>query len=122
MYEVKEKWVNNQKFNDTLKNNLKSDLVVLDYGCGVGWDLMEAYHTVNFMKGIVIDTSNNAIETANKIRNLSNLTNLSFFCGDVKELNNYQNHFDFIISINTIYVIPDEIGEKIIDYLYKNKW
>lgn len=40
MYEVKEKWVNNQKFNDTLKNNLKSDLVVLDYGCGVGWDLM----------------------------------------------------------------------------------
>lgn len=40
---------------------------------------MEAYHTVNFMKGIVIDTSNNAIETANKIRDLSNLTNLSFF-------------------------------------------
>lgn len=122
MYEVKEKWVNNQKFNDTLKNNLKSDLVVLDYGYGVGWDLMEAYHTVNFMKGIVIDTSNNAIETANKIRDLSNLANLSFFCGDVKELNNYQNYFDFIILINTIDVIPDEIGEKIIDYLYKNKW
>ncbi len=40
---------------------------------------MEAYHTVNFMKGIGIDTSNNAIETANKIRDLSNLTNLSFF-------------------------------------------
>ncbi len=81
---------------------------------------MEAYHTVNFMKGIGIDTSNNAIETANKIKDLSNLTNLSFFCGDVKELNTYQNYFDFIISINTIDVIPDEIGEKIIDYLYKS--
>lgn len=115
---INEAWITAKKFNQIINDYLKDGDNVLDYGSGSGWGLTE----LTFKKkitGIGIDTASNSVEYANKVLELSNIKNIKFIQGDEYILDDYQNQFDFILSINTIDVVPDEICENILSQLKK---
>ncbi len=119
---VANKWITNEVFNNKIKEFVPLDGTILDYGCGSGWALLEIAYTIPIKKGIGIDPSINGVTYAKKMlenNNNEQTKKLSFVCGDEKLLDNYQKTFDFIISVNTIDVLPDEIVEKILEKIKK---
>jgi len=111
---VNGKWVTKEKFNKVINTFLHDNDVVLDYGTGSGWGLIELAYTKNIKEGIGIDTSENGVNYANKVSNLSNLNNLNFLVGDETILDNYVKHFNFVFSVNVLDVVPDEIIHSIL--------
>ncbi len=109
VYKTNGKWINDDNFNSTLKKYINENSKVLYFGCGSGWALIEASYTTAFKKGIGIDQSINGIECASKVTELSNIKNIEFIVGDQNCLKNYQNEFDFCMSINLVDVLPDNI-------------
>ncbi len=115
---VNEKFVDSDIFNKILTDNIYDDSKVLDYGCGSGWGLFEIYLTKKFKEGLGIDASANAILYANKMLEASNFNDkLKFINGTEEVLKDYQNYFNFILSVNTIDVVPDEVVSKILQAL-----
>ena len=45
--EVLGKWIEDDNFNNTIKKYIKEGSRVLDFGCGMGWGLIEIAYTVN---------------------------------------------------------------------------
>lgn len=117
---INEKWITDDKFNEITNKYINENTNVLDYGCGSGWALFEAYNTVKFSKGIGIDTSENAIKYNNMIAKISKMENIDFICGDESKLKQYENYFDFVYSFNVFDVLPDEIIKSILVNLKKS--
>ncbi|MBR1846481.1 MAG: class I SAM-dependent methyltransferase [Bacilli bacterium] len=111
------KWVEEEKFNQVIRTYVKPDGMVLDYGCGSGWGLMEIAFTVKIQQGIGIDVSPNGVKRANEVAAASGLSNLSFYCGDQNLLCGYPEMFDFILCVNTLDVVPDNVQAEILERL-----
>lgn len=114
---VEGKWIEDEVFNRVVSEGLKGARNVLDYGCGWGWGLFEMHYTSPFEKGIGIDQASNSIDYCNASAALSGIKNLQFLCGDEFLLDGYVDFFDFILSVNTLDVVPDEVLESIMDKL-----
>lgn len=80
---------------------------------------MEISLTTLFKEGIGIDPSLNGISYANEVAKLSEMNNIKFIQGDENTILNYPNYFDFVITVNTLDVLPNEIVTKIIENLSK---
>lgn len=80
---------------------------------------MEISLTTLFKEGIGIDPSLNGISYANEVAKLSEMNNIKFIQGDENTILNYPNYFDFVIKVNTLDVLPNEIVAKIIENLSK---
>ena len=80
---------------------------------------MEISLTTLFKEGIGIDPSFNGISYANEVAKLSEMNNIKFIQGDENTILNYPNYFDFVITVNTWDVLPNEIVTKIIENLSK---
>ena len=80
---------------------------------------MEISLTTLFKEGIGIDPSLNGISYANEVAKLSEMNNIKFIQGDENTILNYPNYFDFVITVNTLDVLPNEIVIKIIENLSK---
>jgi len=116
--EKAESWIENEKFNQIINDYLRDGDYVLDFGAGSGWGLTE----LTFKKkinGIGIDTAINSINYANKMAQISNLDNIKFICADESILDNYIDKFDFVLSVNLLDVLPDEIVDNILEQLHK---
>lgn len=111
------KWVENEVFNRVLSENLKDAKAVLDFGCGFGWGLIEMAFSGTFEKGLGIDPAQNSIDYCTGCAKLSGLENLSFVCGDEGILENYKEGFDFILTVNTLDVVPQEVCDSMMKAL-----
>ncbi len=111
------KWVEEEKFNQVIRTYVKPDGTILDYGCGSGWGLMEIAFTVKVQQGIGIDVSPNGVKRANEVAAASGLSNLFFYCGDQNLLCGYPEKFDFILCVNTLDVVPDNVQVEILERL-----
>lgn len=80
---------------------------------------MEISLTTLFKEGIGINPSFNGISYANEVAKLSEMNNIKFIQGDENTILNYPNYFDFVITVNTLDVLPNEIVTKIIENLSK---
>lgn len=114
---MKDKFVTSEVINNIFNKYITNSSCVLDYGCGSGWALFEIYNTVMFKEGTGIDTSSNAISALQKVVKDNNLSNISFFEGDHNTLTNSKKQYDFIISVNVLDVVPDEILKEILNSL-----
>jgi len=115
---IDSKWIESNEFNDSINEYMKEDSNVLDYGSGTGFAIIEIYFTKKIKYGLGIDASINGIEYSNKLIKESDIKNIEFKCGDESLLNDYKEYFDFIISLNCLDVVPDEITYSILDKLY----
>ncbi|MFA7032991.1 MAG: class I SAM-dependent methyltransferase, partial [Bacilli bacterium] len=111
------KWVEDEGFNKVISASLKRDSKVLDFGCGSGWGLFELYFTQPFAYGLGIDQSESAIKCDQEVAILSQLDKLHFMVGDELKLLQFPDYFDFILSVNTIDVVPDKVSKAIINNL-----
>jgi len=111
------KWVLDEGFNHVIKSSLTEESKVLDFGCGSGWGLFELFFTQPFAYGLGIDQSSQVIKCDQEIAQLSSLDHLHFMVGDEANLLQFPAYFDFILSVNTIDVVPDEIAKKIVNSL-----
>lgn len=116
---ITEKFITDETFNKVIKSYINPSSKILDFGCGSGWALMEIYLTTKFKEGLGIDPSGNGILYATKSAEISHMSNLSFIQGDEKALIKYPSYFDFVITINTLDVVPDEVVSSIINSLHK---
>lgn len=80
---------------------------------------MEISLTTLFKERIGIDPSLNGISYANEVAKLSEMNNIKFIQGDENTILNYPNYFNFVINVNTLDVLPNEIVTKIIENLSK---
>ena len=114
---IEGKWITDETFNNNAIKCLEKANKVLDYGCGSGWGLIELSHTKKFEEGLGIDTSETAVDFANKTCEVSGINNLKFIAGDQTILKDYKEYFDFILTVNTLDVLPDDITEDILQTL-----
>lgn len=111
------KWVEDETFNRVLSENLKDARNVLDFGCGFGWGLIEMAYSGKFEKGIGIDPAQNSVDYCNGSAKLSGLDNLEFICAEDNILDSYKDSFDFILTVNTLDVVPQEICDRMTERL-----
>lgn len=111
------RWIEDETFNRVVSEGVKGSNLVLDYGCGFGWGLFEMSFMDGFRKGIGMDTSSNAIDYCRGSATLSGMDNLEFLCGDEALLDSYRDGFDFILTVNTLDVVPQEVCDGIMQRL-----
>ena len=114
---IEGRWVEDEVFDRVVSQGLRNAELILDYGCGFGWGLFEMSFIGGFKKGIGIDTSINSIDYCRRTAKLSGRESLEFFCGDEKLLDDYMDFFDFILTVNTLDVVPQEVCDGIIERL-----
>lgn len=114
---IEGRWVKDEVIGRVVSQGLRNAELVLDYGCGFGWGLFEMSFIGGFKKGIGIDTSINSIDYCRRTAELSEMKNLEFLCGDEKLLDGYKDGFDFILTVNTLDVVPQEVCDSIMKRL-----
>jgi SAM-dependent methyltransferase len=98
---------NQDKLFGQIKNYINADSVIIDVGCGTG---RLAFAFADKCKKVIgIDLSGRNIERANRTLNRKSGTNISFFHGNVNELNhNGQAQFDYAILTYVIHEVDEE--------------
>lgn len=104
------------KFDRYLKQIGDSCTSVLDIGCGMGTSLMGSMCLgKKIEKGIGFDSSQNAVDFANKTSELSNIKGIKFYADDESFLKKLEDEsFDGMICSNFLDVIPRDLSEQII--------
>ena len=92
---------------------------ILDYGCGSGWMLMELALADPSLSGVGVDCSENAVSYAEKSAALSGLSRLRFICGDESALAAYPAAFDFVVTVNTLDVLPEARAKAVLAALHR---
>ncbi len=89
---------------DTLKNEKKDELNIIDFGCGKSYLTFIVYYYLTYIKKIKVnmiglDLKSDVIKKCNQIRDKYNYTNLNFLEGNVE---NYKanNNIDMIITLH----------------------
>lgn len=107
-------------FDDCLKMFANASKRVLDYGCGTGdviFQCME-YHELEY--GMGLDRSEKGIEYCNKMAMLNHFHQLDFSVGDIEEVKQMEeDSFDGIILSNVLDVVPKDVGDLILNELYR---
>ncbi len=98
---------NQDKLFGQIKNYIDSDSVLIDVGCGTG---RLAFSFADKCKSVLgIDLSKRNIDRANRNLNKRTNSNVSFFHGNVSELNhNNSAHFDYAILTYVLHEINEE--------------
>ncbi len=98
---------NQDKLFEQIKNYIDSDSVLIDVGCGTG---RLAFSFADKCKSVLgIDLSKRNIDRANRTLEKRSMTNVSFFHGNVNELNhNDKKHFDYAILTYVIHEVNEE--------------
>jgi SAM-dependent methyltransferase len=98
---------NQDKLFGLIKNYIDADSVLIDVGCGTG---RLAFSFAEKCKSVLgIDLSKRNIDRANRTLNQKSSTNISFFHGNVNELNhNGQAHFDYAVLTYVIHEVNEE--------------
>ncbi|MCI1780024.1 MAG: class I SAM-dependent methyltransferase [Bacteroidales bacterium] len=102
------------RFREPLIRRIIESLVIspdskgIDVGCGIGRITNLLYSEKNLNKDLIgLDLSYDKIQYAKKY---SKYTNIKFVQGDVNKLNFKSNSFDWIWSMDTIWIGPKESG------------
>ncbi len=104
--------------NPQLIANLREGEIVLDLGCGAGFDCFLAAKKVS-QNGIVIgiDMTPDMISQARKNAEKSNTTNVEFRLGEIENIPVKDNYVDIIISNCVINLSPDK--QRVFDEAYR---
>lgn len=88
---------------------------VLELGCGDGSNLLSFAYSLPESEFVGVDLSTVHIENAQQTAIELNVSNVSFFCEDVMNLNQMRfGEFDFIIAHGLFSWIPDFVREKVL--------
>lgn len=89
----------------------KNHFSILDYGCGITFNLFLCYYQNNKInQALGIDPSKNAIDFLNGSVKMSPVKNLNFIKGDIKELKNVKSEsIDFLICANVLDCVTEEV-------------
>jgi ubiquinone/menaquinone biosynthesis C-methylase UbiE len=84
---------------------------VLDVGCGTGASALPAAQAVG-SKGLVtgVDLSERLLDRARAKAKVRGLTNVEFRLADMTSLGYPNNHFDAVVSVFSIFFVPDMEG------------
>lgn len=117
--EIKEEYIKEPSFINMVDKYLPKDkeFAFLDYGCGTGWLIFDLHYRFKIEEGLGLDTSLNAINYCNDCKQKSNIYNLHFLNRDQNVLDNFENHFDYAMSVNTLDVIPDSVIREILSQI-----
>lgn len=89
--------------------NLKEGEVVLDLGCGAGFDVFLASREVGFSgKVIGVDMTEEMIKKAENNAEKNKITNVEFLLGEIENLPIEDNTIDVIISNCVVNLSPDK--------------
>lgn len=96
--------------NPTAFGHIKNGDIVLDLGCGAGFDVfLAAKKTGNGGKVIGIDITEEMIDKAKKNAKKYNYANVEFILGDIENLPLENNTIDIVISNCVINLAPDKL-------------
>ncbi len=89
---------------DTIKNETKTELNIIDFGCGKSYLTFIVYYYLTFIKKIKVnmiglDLKSDVIKKCNEIRDKYNYTNLNFLEGNVEQFKAKDN-IDMIITLH----------------------
>src|SRR5690349_22361328 len=91
--------------------NLKPGLMVLDVGCGTGASALPAAEAVGETgKVIGVDLAENQLKRARIKAAQRQLQNVEFRVGDMTNLGFPDNHFDAVVSVFSVFFVPDMEG------------
>lgn len=90
--------------SDFIKPFLTKDSVVLEFGSGLGGNLLSMSEYIK--EGYGIDINSRYVHLANKIKNKLNARNISFKSYDGNTFPDFSNKFDIIFSMNVFERIP----------------
>jgi len=98
---------NQDKLFEQIKNYIDADSVLIDVGCGTG---RLAFTFADKCKSVLgIDLSKRNIDRAIRTLNKRNRANISFFHGNVNDLNhNGKKHFDYAILTYVIHEVNED--------------
>ena len=98
---------NQDKLFEQIKNYIDADSVLIDVGCGTG---RLAFTFADKCKSVLgIDLSKPNIDRAIRTLNKRNRANISFFHGNVNELNhNGKKHFDYAVLTYVIHEVNED--------------
>jgi len=89
---------------DTLKQETKEELNIIDFGCGKSYLTFIVYYYLTYVKKIHVnmiglDLKSDVIKKCNQIRDRYNYTNLNFLEGNVEQFKSSDN-IDMIITLH----------------------
>lgn len=91
---------------------LPSGAVVLDVGCGTGASALRAAEVVGPHGRVIgVDLAGRLLEVARQKAKCRGLTNIDFVTGDMEQLGYPDNHFDAVVSVFSIFFVPDMVRE-----------
>lgn len=108
-------------FDKDIEEFSKNSNYILDYGCGITFNLYIAYETnKNLVEALGIDPSSNAINFAEGSARLSHFDSVHYLVGDINELKKLaSNKYDFVICSNVLDCIDESSRNEAINELYR---
>ncbi len=87
---------------------LSQGAVVLDVGCGAGASVLPAAEAVGSSGRVQgVDLAENLLALARAKAEQRGLRNVEFHCGDMRELARFGSDFDAVVSVFSIFFVPD---------------
>ena len=87
------------------KKHLRTDAVVLDYGCGTGTMAIEIAHLVHSVDGI--DISSKMLDVAKRKVNEQTIENVRFTQADIFDMHYQPHSFDVVLAFNILHLLED---------------
>jgi len=90
---------------DEFNDYEKSELTIIDFGCGKSYLTFIIYYYFTFIKKINVkiigfDLKEDVVTNCNTIAEKYNYKNIRFIAGDISKIETYQEHVDMIITLH----------------------